>query len=203
MEAHSQDFPRSYMKLHHQTIAVLISRDSSTDDQEAEQGASKVMELSEEKIGNINGGVSTLRGMMLLFYQGIASFYTTKRVGRYTLKATTVHSINVLRKAAEDSKWNWQNKVALLEAELFSSENNFADAKVAYNSAIALSRSSKFVHEEGLSCELAANHYKKHGDISTARQYYLQAKHCYNDWGSKVKGEMMDQKLEMMNSCMF
>jgi hypothetical protein len=47
MEAHSQDFPRSFMKLHHQTIAVLISRDSSTDDQEAEQGASKVMELSE------------------------------------------------------------------------------------------------------------------------------------------------------------
>jgi hypothetical protein len=57
-----------------------------------------------DKFGNINGGVSALKGMMLLFYQGIASFHTTKRVRRYTLKATSVHSINVLRKAAEDSK---------------------------------------------------------------------------------------------------
>ena len=56
-----------------------------------------------------------------------------------------------------------------------------------YMKAIEESRSSHFVHEEGLACELAGMHYGRRGDITKAKELFQQAENCYETWGSALQ----------------
>jgi hypothetical protein len=87
-------------------------------------------------------------------------------------------------------------KVHLLEAEQFSFENNNQEALLSYAAAIRSACSSRFIHEQGLACELAGYHCKKNGDFSAARNHFDQAKRCYADWGSQMKVDCVTQALE-------
>ena len=66
----------------------------------------------------------------------------------------------------------------------------------SYAAAISSACSSKFIHEQGLACELAGYHYKKNGDLSGARSFFEQAKKCYTDWGSQMKVDSVTHELE-------
>ena len=87
-------------------------------------------------------------------------------------------------------------KVHLLEAENFSFNNNHEEAKASYAAAVTSARSSRFLHEQGLACELAALHYKKIGDNKSAYGFFNQAKQCYSEWGSKIKVESVTRQIE-------
>jgi hypothetical protein len=58
------------------------------------------------------------------------------------------YSISIVAKAATFSEWNFNNKAALLKAELASVENDDDEADDQYDFAIAAARSSKFINEE-------------------------------------------------------
>ena len=59
-----------------------------------------------------------------------------------------------------------------------------------------MSRSSKFVHEEGLCHELAGMHYEGLNKLQQALTSFQQAKTCYNKWGSQMKVSNMDEKIQ-------
>lgn len=86
-------------------------------------------------------------------------------------------------------------QVQLLEAEIYSFRGKHQEAKEAYTASIETARSSRFVHEQGLACELAGHHCRKIGDDATARSFYNQAKQCYLDWGSQMKVDCIDRAL--------
>ena len=83
-----------------------------------------------------------------------------------------------------------------MEAEHFSRLGNLGKAKASYDAAITSARSSRFVHEQGLACELAGLHYKEIGDPETALDYLKQAKQCYTNWGSQMKVNSINHQLE-------
>jgi len=89
---------------------------------------------------------------------------------------------------------NFQNKVHILQAEYFSLNKNDDKAREEYTAAIEASQKSGFIHEEGISCELAGGHCEKFNkdDTKDALKYYKQAKECYVKWGSVMKAELMD-----------
>jgi len=91
-----------------------------------------------------------------------------------------------------------RNKVHLLEAERFSYFGKNNDAELSYAAAISSSCSSRFVHEQGLACELAGFHHKKNGDVQRACILFNQAKQCYAKWGSNMKVESITQQLGML-----
>lgn len=80
-----------------------------------------------------------------------------------------------------------RNKVLLIDAEIASNEGRNHDASSLYAGAILASRSSRFVHEQSLACELAGFHYKKIGDLRRAGAFFEQARIGYSEWGSGVK----------------
>ena len=84
----------------------------------------------------------------------------------------------------------------MLEAENFSFNNNHDEAKASYAAAISAAKSSRFLHEQGLACELTALHYKKIGDNNTANGFFNQAKQCYSEWGSEIKVESVTRQME-------
>jgi len=114
------------------------------------------------------------------------------------VKETFKHAISTVRAAAEISRWNFQNKVHLLEAEMFSFEGEDVEAQASYASAITSSASSGFFHEQGLSCELAGLHYKKIGQLSVACNFLQRAKQCYAEWGSQMKVDSISKMLESL-----
>ena len=64
-------------------------------------------------------------------------------------------AIEALKEKGEHSSWNYRNKILLLDALSNSATGNRESIKSTFRSAILAARSSKFVHEEGLSCEVS------------------------------------------------
>jgi hypothetical protein len=81
-----------------------------------------------------------------------------------------------------------------------SYEGRNEEASSSYAAAILASRSSRFVHEQGLACELAGFHYKKIGDLRRACSFFNQANLCYTEWGSDVKVAFITRQLCLLRA---
>ena len=90
----------------------------------------------------------------------------------------------------------------MLEAEQFSLQNLNSEAQASYAVAISSARSSGFIHEQGLACELAGYHYKKVCDFSSAWILFDQAKRCYAEWGSQMKVDSVTCQLGSLSDHM-
>lgn len=107
-----------------------------------------------------------------------------------------------MREKGERSSWNYNNKILLLEAEIYSAtRKNKKKAKKLFDASIKAAKSSKFVHEEGLACEFAAYHCLKHDDNNEdASKLLKQALDCYTKWGSQVKMNSVKRQLEKISA---
>eukprot|EP00804_Cyclotella_cryptica_P029852 CCRYP_010780-RC/>CCRYP_010780-RC protein AED:0.08 eAED:0.08 QI:0/0.8/0.66/1/0.8/0.66/6/45/1317 len=85
------------------------------------------------------------------------------------------------------SLWNFENKCFLLEAEECYSNGNVDEAMALYEHAISSAQDHKFVHEEALSYELAANYYFDIGNKLMALKYFTCAREAYFKWGAFAK----------------
>jgi ATP-dependent RNA helicase DDX31/DBP7 len=90
-------------------------------------------------------------------------------------------------------------QVYLLKAEQFSFQNRNSEAQSSYAAAINSARSSGFIHEQGLACELAGYHFKKVLDLRSAWSFFDQAKQCYIEWGSQMKVDSVSQQLTSLS----
>jgi len=135
-----------------------------------------------------------------MFINGLNSFALLRRSSTAKLRQVPKDALVMMRSAAETSRWNYLNKVHLLEAELASFENRHEQAKWSYAAAILASRSSRFKHEVGLSCELAGHHYRRVGDVQRAACLFNHARQCYSEWGSNMKMKTIDRQLSKMRS---
>jgi len=93
-------------------------------------------------------------------------------------------------------------QVHLLEAEQFSFQNRNSEAQSSYAAAINSARSSGFIHEQGLACELAGYHFKKVFDLRSAWISFDQAKQCYVEWGSQMKVDSVSRQLRSLSDHM-
>ena len=212
IDKYSQSTAKMYTKLMHQTIGTTINKD----DVPIRDNFSYVDEFSEslifhrdvqsfwlgryerciyyaEKASNL-AAIGKLKSIMVHFYHGISCFKSKcRRIG--VLKKVIMKSIEGIRAAAAESKWNYQNKLHLLEAELYSSQWRNDEAKIAYNAAIESARASNFNHEQGLACELAGFHYKRSKEFEIALSFFTQAKECYVKWGSQTKVDFITKEI--------
>ncbi len=96
------------------------------------------------------------------------------------------------------SEWNCRGKYSLLLAEKASLEGKNENAEMHYDASIREAHSSRFVHEEGLACELAASHHEAKGNKVKAKELFLRAKQCYEDWGSPIKTLQISDHLDAL-----
>jgi hypothetical protein len=137
------------------------------------------------------------RDLYVCWFYGLASIGLQRK---RNLKAKRTWEITNswlegLQKAAECSKWNFENKASLLLAEKLSLHSRNAEAETQYEIAINAARSSYFIHEEGLACELAAEHYRRLGNDEKALALLSRAENCYEVWGSVVKTHQVREKI--------
>jgi PAS domain S-box-containing protein len=95
---------------------------------------------------------------------------------------------------AETCPENFQNRHALVSAEIARIENRSLDAERLFEEAIRLGRERGFVQNEGLANELAARFYAARGFETIANAYLRNARNCYHRWGALGKVKQLDER---------
>jgi PAS domain S-box-containing protein len=94
---------------------------------------------------------------------------------------------------AENCAENFENRVALVSAEIARIEGRELDAERLYEQAIRSARANGFVHNEALAYELAARFYAARGFNEVAHLYLGNARRGYLRWGADGKVRQLDQ----------
>jgi GAF domain-containing protein len=88
---------------------------------------------------------------------------------------------------AENCPENFENRAALVGAEIARQEGRDFEAMRLYEEAIRSARANGFVHNEAVANELAARFYAARGFEQIAELYLRNARHCYLSWGADGK----------------
>jgi PAS domain S-box-containing protein len=88
---------------------------------------------------------------------------------------------------------NFENRVALVSAEVARIEGRDLEAMRLYDNAIYSARTSGFVHNEALAYERASAFYRACGFNQFAGLYLRNARACYASWGADGKVKQLDR----------
>jgi predicted ATPase/signal transduction histidine kinase/PAS domain-containing protein len=126
----------------------------------------------------------------LSFAAGCDSAIADQR--RQHLEALAVHH-RQLEIWAENCPENFENRAALVGAEIARLQDRELDAERLYEQAIRSCRANGFVHNEALANELAARFYATRGFATIAHAYMRNAWHCYLRWGATGKVRQLEE----------
>jgi PAS domain S-box-containing protein len=93
---------------------------------------------------------------------------------------------------SENCPENFENRAALVSAEIARIEGHVLEAEHLYEQAIRSAHSNGFVHNEAIAYELAARFYAARGFQKFADAYLLEARYCYQRWGAEGKVAHLD-----------
>src|ERR1700676_1138960 len=88
---------------------------------------------------------------------------------------------------------NFENRAALVGAEISRVEGRALDAMDLYEQAIRSARANGFIHNEALANELASRFYAARGFEKIARVYLQDARYGYLRWGADGKVRQLDR----------
>src|SRR5271163_2921138 len=94
---------------------------------------------------------------------------------------------------AENCPENFENRAALVGAEIARIEGRTLDAEKLYEDAIRSAQANGFVHNEALANELAAGFYRARGLEKVAKAYLKEARSLYSRWGADGKVKQLDE----------
>src|SRR5580658_364628 len=95
---------------------------------------------------------------------------------------------------AEHCPANFENRAALVGAEIARIEGRSLDAIELYEQAIRSARGNGFVHNEALAHEVAAQFYAARGFETFADASLRNARNCYDRWGAQGKVKQLDER---------
>jgi PAS domain S-box-containing protein len=93
---------------------------------------------------------------------------------------------------SENCPANFENRAALVGAEIARIEGHFLDAEELYEKAIRSAHANGFVHNEAVANEVAARFYAARGFEKIAHAYLRDARYCYQQWGADGKVRQLD-----------
>ena len=139
----------------------------------------------------------TLELLLEKFYLGLAAYSILRRgdVGDTNVmwQAVGDELTNEMKDLSEnDSKWNFEQKYYLLEAERAFTDGDVEAAATAYDKAIEAAEEHRFINEQALASERAALFYLENGNVGLARRYLERSRDLYEAWGAHRKVDDVD-----------
>jgi PAS domain S-box-containing protein len=107
------------------------------------------------------------------------------------LQAITSH-YRQLTEWAENCRENFENRAALVGAEIARIEGRDLDAMRLYELAIRSAHINGFVHNEAVANELAGRYYLARNIEAAGYTYLRKARNCYDRWGADGKVRQLD-----------
>jgi PAS domain S-box-containing protein len=112
--------------------------------------------------------------------------------GREHLEAMVAHH-RQLETWARHCPENFENRAALIAAEIARVGERDSEAMRLYEHAIRSARESGFIHSEALAMEIASRFYADRGFDKIAKMYLRDARFGYQQWGADGKVLQLDQ----------
>ncbi|HET6609713.1 MAG TPA: AAA family ATPase [Rhodopila sp.] len=94
---------------------------------------------------------------------------------------------------AENCPENFENRVALVGAEMARLEDRDGDAIRLYEQAIRSAKANGFVHNEAIAYERASGFYRARGCDQIADLYLRNSRYAYVRWGADGKVRQLDE----------
>lgn len=94
---------------------------------------------------------------------------------------------------AEHNPATFENRAAIVGAEIARIEGRTLDAQELYEKAIRSAHTNAFVHNEAFSNELAGRFYAARGFDRIATTYLRDARYCYLRWGADGKVRQLER----------
>src|SRR4029077_5057008 len=88
---------------------------------------------------------------------------------------------------------NFENRAALVGAEIARLEDRPLDAERLYEKSIHSAPEQGFIHNEAVACETAARFYAARGFTTIADAYLQEARYGYLSWGADGKVRQLDE----------
>jgi PAS domain S-box-containing protein len=88
---------------------------------------------------------------------------------------------------------NFENRAALVGAEIARIEGRVVDAERLYEQAIRSAHANGFVHNEAVAYEVAGRFYEARGFDKIADAYLREARYSYHRWGAVGKVRQLDE----------
>jgi len=107
-------------------------------------------------------------------------------------EALTTHH-RQLQEWAQNCPENFENRAALVGAEIARIEGRDLDAMRLYEQAIRSAREHGFVQNEGVAYEVAARFYSARDSETSAKAHLREARDCYLRWGADGKVRQLDR----------
>jgi PAS domain S-box-containing protein len=98
-----------------------------------------------------------------------------------------------LQALADNCPENFENRAALVSAEIARIEGRTLDAENLYEQAIRSAREHDFVQNEGIANELAGRFYLGRGLETNGYALLRNARYCYVRWGADGKVRQLDE----------
>lgn len=95
---------------------------------------------------------------------------------------------------AENCAESFDNRAALLNAEISRLQGRDLDAMRFYETAIRSAHDNRFIQNEGLAHELASRYYQSRDFATIADTYLRNARSCYLRWGAIAKVRQLDHQ---------
>jgi PAS domain S-box-containing protein len=130
------------------------------------------------------------------FYSALcraASCHSVTAEERVQYLEALVQHLRQLELWAENCPDNFENRAALVGAEIARLEGRDLDAMRLYEKAIHSSRANNFIHNEALAYERASAFYRARGFDEFADTYLRTARTCYASWGADGKVAQLDR----------
>jgi PAS domain S-box-containing protein len=130
------------------------------------------------------------------FYSALsraASFDSATGDSKQQLVEALIAHQSQQEKWAENCPENFENRVALVGAEIARIEGRMLDAEQLYEQAIRSAHSNGFVNNEAIAYELAARFYAARGFQKFADAYLIEARYCYQRWGADGKVAQLER----------
>ena len=112
---------------------------------------------------------------------------------RQTLQQALGDHHRQLQAWAENCPENFENRAALIGAEIARIEGRDRDAMRLYELAMRSARVNGFIHNEAIASELAARFYVARGFDDIADMYLRKARYCYLRWGADAKVRRLEE----------
>jgi PAS domain S-box-containing protein len=94
---------------------------------------------------------------------------------------------------ADHNPTTFENRAAIVGAEIARIEGRALDAQELYEKAIRSAHTHGFVHNEAFASELAGRFYAARGFEKIALLHLRDARYCYLRWGADGKGRQLEQ----------
>ena len=154
-------------------------------------------ELSDLARQYISSGMAGVAIPVLNFYDSLARLALCPRLEPREREAElqrVSENQQSLERWSQSAPPNYRHKFLLVEAERLRVLGQRLEAMELYERAIAAAREQRFIHEEALASELAANFYLEWGKYTIARAYLADARHGYLHWGATAKVNRLDAR---------